>query len=206
MRIRRVVFAAAVAAIGLGLSACDSEEDPKAADSTTESTSEAPASSETSESDAGDPAPAGEATAPGTELKFGDPAVLPFEYGDSTGTIGLTVTAVEAGAEADLADFGEDAKGLTPYFIRLSVENVGGTDLAHTSVGVDGVLEDGASTGVVLVGEVAQCANESAPSDFTTAGATYETCVLSASPGSPVTAVEFNQGDGYADDPVTWSE
>lgn len=202
MRIRRVVFAAA-AAIGLSISACDSD-DPAAADPATESTSEAPALPETSESDT--PASAGDDTAPGTELKFGEQATLPFEYGDSKGTIGLTVTAVEAGVAADLADFGEDAKGLTPYFIHLSVENIGGTDLANTSVGVDGVLEGGASTGVVLVGEIPQCENASAPAEFTDSGATYETCVLTASPGAPITTVEFNQGEGYQDEPVTWSE
>jgi hypothetical protein len=205
VRIRRVAFVAAVAVIGLSLSACDIEADSAAADTTQVSTSAEPAS-DSSEGNADAPAQAGDDTAPGTELKFGEQAILPFEYGDSKGTIGLTVTAVDAGAEADLADFGEDAKGLTPFFIHLSVENIGGTDLANTSAGVDGVLEDGASTGVVLVGEIPKCENASAPVEFTDSGATYETCVLTASQGSPVTTVEFNQGDGYQDAPVTWSE
>lgn len=201
MRIRPVVIAAAVAAFGLSLSACDSEE-PAAADPTTESTSEAPASAEPSGAE--DPVPSGAHTPPGTELAFGEQAVLPFEYGDSKGTIGLTVKAVETGTEADLADFGDDAKGLTPYFIQLSVANLGGTDLANTSVGVDGVLAGGGATGVVLIGDSPKCENASAPADFTEIGTTYETCVLSGSQGPAVTGVEFNQGEGYSDKPIIW--
>ncbi len=105
-----------------------------------------------------------------------------------------------------MAAFGEKAKGLTPYFIKMKVENVGGTDLAYASLKLDGVLEGGAGTGVVLIGDIpGKCDSESAPTEFTTKGASYETCALSATKGTPVTAAEFDEGDAYRDSPVVWA-
>jgi hypothetical protein len=209
----RIVFAAALATtMGIGLSACTGDEDsPVVQDSPVAS---APASSapgsESPAADSGDDSavPAdGDVTAPGTELKVGDRAVLPFEYTSKTkGTIAVTVTAIEEGAEADMAAFGEKAKGMTPYFIKMKVENVGGTDMAYASLKLRGVLEGGAGTGVVLIGDIpGKCDSESAPTEFTTKGASYETCTLSASKGTAVTAAEFDEGDAYGDSPVVWT-
>lgn len=203
-----MVFAAAMATIGFGLSACGSDEGSEAQDPPATATSES--STESTTADSGDDGAApveGDVTAPGTELKIGDRAVLPFEYtSDKTGTIAVTVTAIEAGTEADMAAFGEKAKGMTPYFIKMTVENVGGTDLSYASLKLDGVLEGGTGTGVVLIGGIpGKCDNESAPAEFTTAGASYETCSLSATEGTPVTAAEFSEGDEYTEGPVVWT-
>ncbi|MER5551338.1 hypothetical protein ABT001_06600 [Streptomyces sp. NPDC002793] len=198
--------------MSLGLSACngdDGESAAKESPSASASTS-APASSEpSSESPAdGGAAPAeGDATAPGTKLKVGDRAVLPFEYtSDKKGTIAVTVTAIEKGAEADMDAFGDKAKGMTPYFIKMKVENVGGTDLSYASLKLDGVLEGGAGTGVILMGDIpGKCDRESAPREFTTKGASYETCSLTATKTAPVTGAEFDEGDTYSDSPVVWT-
>ncbi|MEI7034332.1 BTAD domain-containing putative transcriptional regulator [Streptomyces pratensis] len=40
---------------------------------------------------------------------------------------------------------------------------------------------------------------------FTTEGASYETCALSATKGAPVTAAAFDEGDAYSDNPVVWA-
>ncbi|WP_097867189.1 hypothetical protein [Streptomyces sp. rh34] len=217
MHKRRIVSAAAVVALGLGLSACNGDDsDPAAKDSPPAS---APAPSEPSEPSSESPAadggadsdaPAGgegDATAPGTKLKVGDKATLPFAYtSDKKGTIAVTVTAIEKGAEADMAAFGDKAKGMTPYFIKMKVENVGGTDLSYASLKLDGVLEGGAGTGVVLIGDIpGKCDRETAPREFTTKGASYETCSLTATKGAPVTAAQFDEGDAYSDSPVVWS-
>jgi hypothetical protein len=88
----------------------------------------------------------------------------------------------------------------------MKVENVGGTDLSYSSLKLDGVLDGGAATGVVLIGEIpGKCDRESAPKDFTTKGASYETCSLSATDGTPVTAAKFDEGDEYRDGPVIWT-
>jgi hypothetical protein len=210
----RIVFAAAVVTMGLGLSACGgNDEGPVAQDSPVASTP-TPASSESSSESAtagsgddGSAPPKGDVTAPGTKLKVGDRAVLPFEYtSEKKGTIAVTVTAIEKGAEADMAAFGDKAKGMTPYFIKMKVENVGGTDMAYASLKLNGVLDGGGATGVILIGDIpGKCDNEAAPAEFTTKGASYETCTLSATKGAPVTAASFDEGDAYSDSPVVWA-
>jgi len=207
----RIVFAAALATIGLALSACGGEETPAARDQPPATTpAESAPSSESTTTGGGDDGAApveGDVTAPGTELKVGDRAVLPFEYtSEKKGTIAVTVTAIEKGTEADMAAFGDKAKGMTPYFIKMKVENVGGTDMSYASLKLNGVVEGGGSTGVVLVGDIpGKCDNETAPTEFTTKGASYETCSLSATEGTPVTAAEFDEGDEYSDGPVVWT-
>lgn len=207
------MFAAALAAtMGLGLSACDSGDDEADAKASPTASASASTSSEpTSESpdsgdDGGTPVD-GDVTAPGTELKVGDKAVLPFEYtSKKKGTIAVTVTAIEKGAESDMEAFGDKAKGMTPYYIKMKVENVGGTDLSYASLKLDGVLEGGSSTGIVLIGGLPdKCKNETAPRDFTTKGASYETCSLTATKTDPVTAASFDEGDAYSDSPVVWT-
>ncbi|WP_406453336.1 hypothetical protein OG782_21420 [Streptomyces sp. NBC_00876] len=208
----RIISAVALTALGLGLTACNDGEDlPSAQDSPSVS---APASSDPgSESPSPDPsddapAPAGgDVAAPGTKLKVGDRAVLPFKYGtEKKGTVAVTVTAIEKGVEADMAAFGAKAKGMTPYYIRMKVENVGGTDLAYSSLRLRGQLEGGAPTGVILIGDLpGKCDSESAPSEFTTKGASYETCSLTATKTSPIAAASFEEGDAYSDSPVIWT-
>ncbi|MFD0200399.1 MULTISPECIES: hypothetical protein [Saccharothrix] len=202
---------ASVGALALLLSACGEATTgsagpatTSAVDATTETTksSAAPASAKSSAAKA----PEGDVTAPGTKLKVGDRAVVPFKFGnDKSGTIALTVTAIEAGTNADLASFGEKAKGITPYYIRVTVENVGGTDLSYSSVSLRAVGADGKGTGVIISGDTAQCESESAKKDFATAGAKYETCVLQgAREGSAVAGATFDRSEGYEKAPVAW--
>ncbi|WP_393059756.1 hypothetical protein [Streptomyces sp. LN549] len=208
----RIISAVALTALGLGLTACNDGEDSSSAQESPSAS--APASSDPAgESPSADPsddaaAPAGgDVAAPGTKLKIGDRAILPFKYGtEKKGTVAVTVTAIEKGAEADMAAFGAKAKGMTPYYIRMKVENVGGTDLAYSSLRLRGKLEGGAPTGVILIGDLpGKCDNESAPGEFTTKGASYETCSLSATKTEPIAAASFEEGDAYSDSPVIWT-
>ncbi|MBK1787427.1 hypothetical protein [Prauserella cavernicola] len=215
MHKRRIVFAAMVATLGLGLSACGGDEEGSATaqDPPASSSASAPASeSESADSEDGDDSGDGaasdeETTEPGTELAVGDRAVLPFEYtSDKKGTIAITVTAIEEGAESDMAAFGDKAKGMKPYFIKMKVENVDGADLSYATLKLNGVLEGGSGTGVVLIGDIpGKCDNEGADNEFTTAGASYETCSLTATTGAPVVGAQFDEGDAYSDNPVVWA-
>ncbi|MFB7919568.1 hypothetical protein [Streptomyces sp. NPDC056061] len=206
----RIVFAVTLTTLGLGLTACNNGEDSASAkDSPSASTPAAPSSKSPSAdpSDDAAAAPSGDVAAPGTKFKIGDRAVLPFKYGtDKEGTVAVTVTAIEKGAEADMAPFGDKAKGMTPYYIRMKVENVGGTDLSYASLRLRGKLEGGGPTGVVLIGDLpGKCDNETAPRDFTTKGASYETCSLSATKTDPIAVASFEEGDAYRDSPVLWT-
>ena len=217
MRKRGVAFAAVLATVSVGLSACGSSEEGTPVAGTSESTT-APASTsapadaadmdDTSGEGGGERGAASqEITPPGTELKIGETATVPYTFGGSEGTIAITVTGSEKGEEADLADFGEDAEGLVPYFIRFKVENVDGSDLSFSLVTLSAVASDGRHTGELVTGDVeGKCENTSADDDFTTAGASYESCSLQASrPGLEVTGAAFDR-DEYADDPVVWTK
>ncbi|WP_330310697.1 hypothetical protein OHS17_01620 [Streptomyces sp. NBC_00523] len=208
----RIVTAVALTTLSLGLTACNDDEDPAAMpESPSASAPASPApSSESPSADPSDDAgskPSGDVAAPGTKFKVGDRAVVPFKYGTSKeGTVAITVTAIEKGTEADMAPFGDKAKGMTPYYIRMKVENVGGTDLSYSSLRLRGNLAGGAPTGVILIGDLpGKCDSETAPRDFTTKGASYETCSLSATKTDPIAVASFEEGDAYRDSPVIWS-
>ncbi|MEU4803978.1 hypothetical protein [Actinosynnema sp. NPDC023587] len=204
---RGALFIAGAAA--LLLSACGSSTDGVAMPGTTTSAATTSAEAETTtKSSAATPTaqPAGDVTEPGTKLKVGDRAVVPYKYGtDKTGTIAITVTAIEEGSNADLAKFGDKAKGITPVYIRVTVENVGGTDLAYSSLSLRALGADGKGTGVIISGDTAQCESESAGKDFTTAGAKYETCVLQGTrEGTKAPSASYDKGDGYDKSPLVW--
>ena len=194
-----------VAAAGVLLSACGTETTgaPVPADTTTEtatSTSSKPSTTSKAPVAAG-----GEVTAPGSKLKVGARAVIPYASNDKNGTMAVTLTAIEAGAKEDLAKFGDKAKNITPFYLRVKVENLSGTDLRYTSVSLRGLGADGKGTGVIISGDTPRCESTSAPKTFTAAGETYETCVLTAAPdGSKVVAGEYNRGDAYVKSPITW--
>jgi hypothetical protein len=149
-----------------------------------------------------------EATAPGSKLKIGERAVVPYKLGAKTGTIGITVTAIEQGDKAAFAQrFGARAQGMDPYYIRYRVENVGGTDLSHSSAPTLSALgPGGGSTGAIVVGSMPGCERGRADSSFTTAGASYQGCRLQAArTGVQVSGVEYDDEGGYQDSPITWS-
>jgi len=201
--VRTTALLAACAA-GFLLSACG-EESGQAAPAAPTSAPAAPAS-ESPESSTTAAAPAGDVTKPGTELKLGERAVVPFKYGTTkSGTIAITVTAIEKGANADLAKYGDKAKGITPFYLRATIENVDGADLAYSSVSLRALGTDGRSTGVIITGSTDQCKSGTAGKDFTKAGAKFETCTLQgAREGSEVAAATFDKGDGYDKSPLVW--
>jgi hypothetical protein len=207
-RTRSAMLGVLGAAAAILLTACGSDKTVAGspvplpiAPSSAETSASAPSSSPAA-------APGGNAdvTKPGAELKVGERAVVPFKFGtEKEGTIAITVTAIEKGENADLAKYGDKAKDLVPYFIRATIENVGGTDLAYSSVSLRAIGGDGRSTGVIISGDVDKCESESADKNFTTPGAKYETCVLQASRASgTVGGATFDKGDAYSDAPVIW--
>ncbi|HET6287466.1 MAG TPA: hypothetical protein VFG15_12030 [Amycolatopsis sp.] len=145
--------------------------------------------------------------APGSELKVGERAVVPFGDAGKSGTIAITVKSVEIGPKEDLAQFKDKGEGMLPVYVRMVIENVGGTDLADTSVSVRAVDASGKGTKVIMASGTAACEGETAPEDFSTPGATYETCdTEGVRDGGEVGGVSFGDGDGYEDDPITWKK
>ncbi|WP_049565887.1 hypothetical protein [Nonomuraea sp. SBT364] len=150
----------------------------------------------------GDTAGSVRATPPGTELRLGERAVLPFR----DGVIGVTVTAVDAGDRAAFRrQYGERAAGIVPYYIRYEVENVDGSDLSYSSGPSLGlVTAHGGPTGAVVSGSMPDCERANAPKGFTRAGATFSSCHLSGAAGRvEITGAEFDM-NAYRDAPVSW--
>lgn len=156
-------------------------------------------------------------TIPGTytkesaALKLGQMATVPYTLSKVTGPIGITVTKIDKGVPADLAPLklGDKANGLTPYYIRITVTNVAGGPFAYSSVpSTDGILGDGSeATNVISFGRFAKCDSRSAGRDFTTKGATYETCRLAlAGPGAAVVGANYSSSYSGGDNPPAGTE
>ena len=136
----------------------------------------------------------GAVTPAGAQLKIGEKAVFAItgaiENGQRVkGTVGVTVTAITAGKQADLAPLklGDQAKGLVPHYTRITITNESGSSFAP-------------------------CDGMAAPQDFTTKGASYEICEVSLAPAAAkVTGaqsigptVDVEGAPDYGRDPVVW--
>ena len=145
----------------------------------------------------------------GQTYHTGQAVKLPFEDGSTKGTVEVAVTSIEQGAPADLQflDLGDQVKGMTPFYIRVTTKNVGTTDLSGTSPReLEGVLGDGSGAqGVSIIGDFAKCQTEDAPDAFMT-GKLYRSCFVTLAPaGSAVTAAKWvNDPYDGVDKFITW--
>ncbi len=156
--------------------------------------------------------PTGEFTKQGTELKFGEKALVPVKTG---GTLGVTATSIMKGDPADLAplQLGDKAAGQTPWYINFTITNESGDDLSAVSVGLTGgLLGDGSrAASVSIIGRFRPCENATSPRTFTTKGASFTTCRLALAGGTAmVTAATYTGSSNdipdadYIRDPIVW--
>ncbi|RSN62044.1 hypothetical protein [Actinomadura sp. WAC 06369] len=170
----------------------------------------APATSASQNPAPQNPAPAAgsaQATPPGTKLRIGQRAVVPYERAGTTGMLGITVTAIEPGDQAAFQQrFGAKAAGMTPFYIRYTVENVGGTDLSRSSAPLlTGVGPGGGGTGAVVIGTIPGCDRGRPDDAFAAAGAQYRSCRLQAARAGGSVAGAAYEEDAYEDSPITWA-
>ncbi|WP_162834309.1 hypothetical protein [Amycolatopsis circi] len=202
-----------VAALAFTLSACSNAADaprPGTAPTSAPTAASAPASTS---------APARKKiayTKPGTKLKFGEKAVVPFTTDSSpVGAVGITVTRIDRGTEAELArmNLGDDLAGLVPFYVQFTVSNETGDDFSFARVlGISGLIENGSEGRMDLPADSARCLSET-PGDFTAKGATNDTCTMElAARGTTVTGAKYDN-DGYAwlakgtdyhENPIVW--
>lgn len=186
-------------AAGLLLASCSSADDVPAEES---SRVESPSPSTTVS------IPPGTAlTEPGSDLSFGEPAAVLFEPDQNTGTVlQLEVEAVTEGTVKDLSGFVLDDKtrASTPYYVDVTVENVGETDVGGLAVPLWGV--DGANTllpAATFTTSFRKCPSEQLPDEFP-AGETLETCLVYLAPdGGTLEAVSFRPTQEF--DPIRWT-
>ena len=209
----------------LALTACGGSQEPAAAPASPSAQAPSPSPSVSAAASAS-AAPVGEVdlgavTPAGAQLKIGEKAVFAItgaiENGQRVkGTVGVTVTAITAGKQADLAPLklGDQAKGLVPHYTRITITNESGSSFARLDVpGPRGLLADGSRAQTVsIIGDFAPCDGMAAPKDFTTKGASYEICEVSLAPAAAkVTGaqsigptVDVEGAPDYGRDPVVW--
>ncbi|WP_134662059.1 MULTISPECIES: hypothetical protein [unclassified Amycolatopsis] len=211
-----VALAVSATAMAFALSGCSSEDTPAPPIATPPASSSAAAPSSSAAAPAGDSASA-DYTKQGTKLKIGEKAVVPFKSQKITGAIGVTVTGIDKGVEADLAPLklGDRAKGMTPYYIQVKVTNETGSDFSYSSLGLmNGLLADGTDgPHVTVIGKFEKCDRGNSGKAFTTKGASYDSCVLALAPaGAEVKGASYSASTyrdlapntDYGKDAVTW--
>lgn len=192
-------------------------EEPESAETTQEpapETEEPAAETEEPAPEGGD-LPEG-ATAPGTKLAFGESATVNYAYGDEGGLMKVTVTSIDKGKPEDLdaLDLGDQAAGLTPYYINVDIEGVDATSekLTYASLGgaIDGLLGDGSGAQTLsIIGNFEPC-NEEDFGEFD-ADSKVSTCVpYLASGDAKVESAKWADYDSPYDsldgDPIVWSK
>ncbi|WP_460801632.1 hypothetical protein [Nocardioides pacificus] len=195
---RVVRLAAAGLAALLVLSACSDGDDESKADSSAEASETVSAYPE---------APEGvELTEPGSELTLGEPAVVAWEpRADTTGALSLTPQSFEKATMKAFAGWklDETTKRSTPYYVHVSVENVGETDLGGVPVPL--YIVDASDTLIqqsTFQSEFAPCSSTTLPEKFP-AGATAEMCLVYLAPFRGVLqAASFRPTQAF--DPITW--
>lgn len=161
----------------------------------------------------------GEAVKPGTKLKFGEQAIIPFYSHYAKGVVGLTVTVESVKApDADIDGLplkDEDKaklRGKNFFFVREKLTNVDGTNLAEVyAPTLSARTKSGGWPGSLLGmgnSDVAGCEDEHfAPKDFSTKGAVFESCRLHFGVASdPITSLAYTSQPYESADSraVTW--
>ncbi|MCT2592967.1 hypothetical protein LHJ74_27985 [Streptomyces sp. N2-109] len=221
MKRTRMAVVSVIGAVTFALTGCGGDDDSSdsSSDSSSESKPEAPAEDSAAPESSPEEAPEEsspaakpakvEVTPPGTKLKIGEPAVVPYDKAGSKGAISITVTGVD---KLDKAAFdkamGDKANpDITPYCVRYTIENADGSDLGGTyPPNLSGVSESGGSTGAVVFGaSLPDCEEGQAPDEFAKKGASYKSSRLQgAGPGLTVAGAEYDDED-YSDKPIVWT-
>lgn len=147
-----------------------------------------------------------ELTTPGTELGFGDVATVAYVANEQrSSALELEVVGARRGSIADLAGFrlDEATRATTPYYVDVSVTNVGEGTLGGTAV----PLWANAGAGMLVQSSGFTADFETCPSTPLPRGfgpeATYEGCLVFLMPsGSSLTGLTYRGSDDEA--PITW--
>lgn len=197
-------LAALAVAAGLVLSGCSGGSDEPADEP---SSSNDASSSESPTADVSVPEGV-EVTAQGSDLEFGDTAVVAFEPDQNRSTLlGLTVTSAQQGRLEDFKGFILDdpyKRKANYYYVKVSVENVGEGDVGGAPVPLWGVNgENTLLPAVNFTTEFKQCASTPLPKTFEP-GDSVDTCLVYLSPdGGSLEAVSFRPDQAF--DPIEWT-
>ncbi len=145
-------------------------------------------------------------TKAGTQLKFGEPAMVAYQPNPQRSSVlSLTVLSAQMGRISDFAAFQLDdvTKTSQPYYVKVSVKNVGTGDLSRMGIPLYAV---DATNALVRSSSFnngfAQCPSTPLPAEFG-AGKTYSGCLVYFVPNKG-TLVEMSYRPLQAFEPITW--
>jgi hypothetical protein len=145
-------------------------------------------------------------TKAGTELQFGEKATVAYEPNAERNTVlELTVNSAAQGTIADLGSYvlDERTKTSTPYYVNVTVTNVGEGDVGQTPIPLWAV--DDANTLIQassFTNEFAQCPSTPLPTTFAP-NATVTTCLVYLVPDQgKLTGMSFRPLQAVA--PIVW--
>ena len=193
-------------AAGLVLSGCSGGGDDPGAEESPSVSNEASAS-ESPTADVSVPEGV-EVTAQGSDLDFGDSAVVAFEPDQKRSTLlGLTVKSARKGRLDDFKGFILDdpyKRKASYYYVNVSVENVGEGDVGGTPVPLWGVNgENTLLPAVNFTTDFKQCASTPLPKKFEPE-ASFSTCLVFLAPDKgTMEAVSFRPNQEF--DPIRWT-
>ena len=149
-------------------------------------------------------------TLPGTELPFGEPAVIAIESGARRNVVEATVVDIRTGDPGDLEGLGlgNRVAGQVPYYVTVEIKNLSDADMPFAALDTDfhGKLDDGTpASDVGAIEGFSTCESTPSPADFFE-GKTFETCrIFVASNGTRVNSVAYEGFESpYAEDPIVW--
>ena len=168
-----------LAAAALTLTACSGGDQPVETSNDTTSSSEPTASSTTDEPQDG------KVTPPGTQLAFGDPAVVAYEDSSQSSLLKIRVDSAEQGSLDDFEGFDLDdpyKRRGSYYYVRVAVRNAGKGKVGDVPVPLWGLSGEGTLLQVVQFRSAfSTCPTEPLPEDFGP-GDRFETCLVYLSP------------------------
>jgi hypothetical protein len=148
-----------------------------------------------------------ELTKAGTNLKFGETATVAYEPNSQRNTVlQMTVTAATEGTIADLSSYVLDdrTKASTPYYVTVSVKNVGDGDVGQTPIPLWAVDDkDTLIQASSFTNAFAKCPSTPLPTTFAP-NATVSTCLVYLVPDhGKLTGVSFRPLQAVA--PIVWT-
>lgn len=189
-------FAALAVAAGIALAGCGGDDEggtvttvvqTVAAESTPAETAAVTTETTTTEETA---SPGSTTPTPGgTTLKMGEPAVVKYEDSGNSGKttlVEVTPSEIEKGSLDDFKNIDLDAeqKASTPYYVKVTVKNVGKADIsgADPASYIDGLDDRNQEQGgVIFFGDFDRCPDGDPKS--LKPGESYESCITFLVPG-----------------------
>jgi hypothetical protein len=145
-------------------------------------------------------------TKAGETLQLGAPATVAYEPNPQRSSVlEMTVASVQQGLISDFASYqlSADTKKSTPYYVKVTVKNVGTGDLSRTGIplyAVDGSNSLNQQTS--FNNTFAKCPSQPLPAGFT-AGKSLSTClVFVLRPGQTLTKVSYRPLQAFP--PISW--